>query len=268
MNPVSVFTKNNISVFGNLQSERTLIFAHGFGSDQSCWRWVLPGFLKDFKIVLYDNVGSTEQNAFYYDPDKYKSLEDYADDLIALCHELNIKQAIMVAHSVSGMITLLALEKDPELFSKAFFIGASPRYLNDKNYIGGFEREDLLALYKEMQSNFIHWVHGFAPVIIGNEDKPELAAEFSRTLSKIRPDIAVDVARVIFESDFRHRLTKLNIPVIIIQSHNDVTVPLEVGEYLLTHIYRSKLFIIDAKGHFPQLSAPREIINTIITNLN
>jgi sigma-B regulation protein RsbQ len=67
---------------------------------------------------------------------------------------------VLVGHSVSGMVSLLAALVDPKLFSRLIFIGASPRYLNDKDYVGGFEPSDLDALYAAMSSNYYAWASG------------------------------------------------------------------------------------------------------------
>lgn len=144
-------------------------------------------------------------------------------------------------------------------------MGASPRYVNDAatNYIGGFEQSDLDTLYAAISSNYYAWVSGFAPISMGNPERPELALEFANTLSVIRPDIAQAVARVIFQSNHRAELPRLQVPTTILQSNNDIAVPLVVGKYLAEHIPISKLININAQGHLPHLSAPDVVTQTI-----
>lgn len=83
------------------------------------------------------------------------------------------------------------------------------RYLNDKDYFGGFEQEDLNQLFEAMQSNFKAWVSGFAPLAVGADIDSMAVQEFGRTLFNIRPDIAFSVARTIFQSDLRNMLPKV-----------------------------------------------------------
>jgi sigma-B regulation protein RsbQ len=258
-------TKNNVSVEGNPDAKQTIVFAHGFGSDQTAWKTVTSAFANDYRLILYDNVGGGKSDAEAYSPIKYSTLDTYADDLIAIMEDLDLNAAIVIAHSVSSMITLIAALKSPALFSKAVFIGASPRYINDEavNYTGGFTQAALNSMYDAMTTNYYAWASGFSSIAMGNPDVPELGEEFARTLSAIRPDIALSVAKVIFESDVRDRLQHLKLEVLLIQSQNDIAVPAAVATYLNENIQGSTLKYVNATGHFPHISAPQEIIKAI-----
>ncbi|WP_045465758.1 alpha/beta fold hydrolase [Sporocytophaga myxococcoides] len=264
MNPIE---KNIVTVAGNQNSEETLVFGHGFGTDQTYWRLVTKAFSEQYKIITFDNVGAGKSPPIAYSNNKYSQLQSYADDIIDLAENLQIKDATFIGHSVSGITGMLASIKAPELFSKHVFINASPRYLNDTEYIGGFEQSDLKDLYNKMQTNYHAWVSGFAPTFMGNPEKPELAIEFANSLASLRPDVAYTVCKAIFESDHRKDLIKFNKKSLIIQSIKDIAVPVEVGKYLNKNIKDSVLFVINADGHFPHISAPEEVIQAIKTFL-
>lgn len=259
----NILKKNNVTIQNGDESGQTIVFAHGFGTDQTAWEKIAAAFSKDYRLVLYDNVGAGGADPAAFSPNKYDSLHSYAEDLLAICDELSLKNAIMVAHSVSGMISLLAAIKQPDLFSKMVFVGASPRYLNDTDYVGGFTQEELNGLFDAMANNYYAWVSGFAPAAMANADRPQLAESFAQTLSTIRPDIAQSVARVIFQSDHRTDLPKLNTETLLLQTKRDIAVPLEVAQYLNKNIKNSKLRVVNAEGHFPHMSAPDEIIRAI-----
>lgn len=259
----AALAKNNVKVYGNTASHRAIVFGHGFGTTQKCWDAVIPGFEAAFKIVVYDNVGAGDALPEAFSPNKYDSLSAYASDLVDICDALALRDIIMVGHSVSGMISALASIKRPELFSRLILIGASPRYLNDGGYIGGFDQVTLDAFYEQMTTNYFAWVSGFAPAAMANPDRPALARSFADTLKSIRPDIAQSVARVIFQSDYREELHNVNTPTLLLQSRQDIAVPLSVAEYLHQSIQGSTLKIVDAEGHFPHISAPLEVTNAI-----
>jgi sigma-B regulation protein RsbQ len=263
----SILQRNNVTLLGS--GRQTIIFAHGFGSDQTAWRHQVAAFVSDYRIVLFDHIGAGKSDFSAYSPRRYSSLYSYAEDLLDLCAELKLTKCIVVGHSVSGMASLLAALVEPQCFSKLIFVGASPRYLNDKDngYVGGFEQSDLDALYAAMSSNYYAWVSGFAPLVMGNPDKPELSIEFAKTLAAIRPDIAQAVARVIFQSDHRAELPRLTVPTIILQSSNDIAVPPQVGQYMAEKIPNSQLIHISATGHLPHLSAPDTVTSAIASCL-
>ncbi len=260
-----ILERNHVNVLGS--GSQTMIFAHGFGSDQTFWRHQVAEFASDFRIVLFDHVGAGKSDLSAYSPHRYSSLYSYAEDLLDLCAELKLKQCILVGHSVSGMVSLLAALVEPECFSQLIFIDASPRYLNDNGYVGGFEQSDLDALYAAMSTNYYAWAAGFAPLVMGNPDQPELAMEFANTLAAIRPDIAQAVSRVIFQSDHRAELPRLKIPTVILQANDDVAVPVDVGTYMADKIPKSKLITLPVSGHLPHFSAPDLVTSAISSSL-
>lgn len=262
----SIVQRNNVKVLGN--GSQTIIFAHGFGSDQTAWRPQVASFSSDFRIVLFDHVGAGKSDFSAYSPRRYSSLYSYAEDLLDLCAELKLTKTILVGHSVSGMVSLLAALVEPDCFSQLFFIDASPRYLNDVGYYGGFEQSDLDALYESMSSNYYAWASGFAPIAMATQDRPELAREFANTLTAIRPDIAQAVSKMIFQSDHRAELPRLTVPTVILQASDDIAVPPEVGQYMADKIPFSKLLNIDAKGHLPHISAPDVVTSAIASCLS
>ena len=99
-----------------------------------------------------------------------------------------------------------------------------------------------------------------APVIMGNPDRKELGEELTNSFCRTDPEIARHFARTTFLSDCREILVDINIPVLILQCSNDVIAPQDVGEYLHRKIPGSKLVLMEATGHCPNLSAPEETI--------
>jgi sigma-B regulation protein RsbQ len=260
---VDPISKNNVVMKGNLYAAQTIIFSNGFGTEQAIWEKVMEPFLADYRIILYDLAGSGKADMSTFSANKYVSLRVYADDLLDICERMYVKDAIFIGHSVSGMIGLLAAVKSPHYFEKMIFIGASPRYINIDDYVGGFTQEALNGFYQMMETNYFAWVSGFAPMAMGNANRPELAESFAKTLSAIRPDVAVSVARTIFQSDYRNSLKDLIHPTLLIHCDNDIAVPLAVASYMKQHIPNSELAVVDAEGHYPHLSAPNLVINAI-----
>ena len=154
------------------------------------------------------------------------------------------------------MIGVLASNKAPALFSKLILIGPSPRYINDGDYTGGFEEEAIQELLETIESNYLGWSQAMAPVIMGNNDRPELGEELTNSFCSTDPEIAKNFARITFLSDNRKDLQYVEVPCLIIQSKQDVIAPINVGTYTANAIKNCTLTIIDATGHCPNLSAP------------
>jgi sigma-B regulation protein RsbQ len=255
---VDVLHRNNVNVSG--KGQQPMLFAHGFGCDQSMWRFITPAFQDDYKIVLFDHVGFGRSDLQAYSPGKYNSLQAYADDILEICQELDLKDVIFVGHSVSAMIGVLAAAKEPDRFGKLVLIGPSPRYINEEGYVGGFNAEDIDGLLDFLDSNYLGWSSTMAPVIMDNADRPELGQELTKSFCRTDPEIAKNFARLTFLSDNRADLTRINIPSLVLQCSEDVIAPTEVGEYVHQHLEGSQIIKMAATGHCPNLSHPEETI--------
>ncbi|HEX3722502.1 MAG TPA: alpha/beta hydrolase [Nitrolancea sp.] len=244
-----------------------MIFAHGYGCDQHMWRFITPAFTDAYRLILFDHVGAGGSDLTAYDRAKYSSLQGYAQDLLEICGELDVKHAVFVGHSVSAMIGVLAAIEEPERFDRLVLIGPSPRYINDGDYVGGFTREDIGGLLEFQESNYLGWSNNLAPAIMGNPDRPELGAELTNSFCRTNPKIAKHFAAVTFLSDNRVDLPHVTTPSLILQCQEDVIAPLEVGEYVHRHLPGSQLAILSATGHCPHLSAPDETIAAMVAFL-
>jgi sigma-B regulation protein RsbQ len=255
---IDVLTRNNVKVLG--RGTRPMLFAHGFGCDQHMWRLVTPAFEDDFRIVLFDYVGSGHSDLAAYDPDRYATLDGYATDVLEVCQALDLRDVVFVGHSVSAMVGVLAARREPDRFAHLIMVGPSPRYVNDDGYVGGFERADIEGLLEMMDRNYIGWANFLAPAIMKNPDRPELGAELTESFCSTDPVIARRFAEATFYADNRADLPGLGVPSLILQCSDDIVAPLEVGEYLHRALPDSTLRVMRATGHCPHMSAPDETV--------
>jgi len=260
---MDIIRRNNVHTFGD--GGDPIVFAHGFGCDQNMWRFVAPAFDGSHRVVLFDHVGAGHSDTSAYDRRKYATLDGYATDVLEICRALDLANVILVGHSVSAMIGVLAAKREPERFKALVLVGPSPRYINDDGYIGGFSTEDIEGLLTSLESNYLGWSSTMAPVIMGNADRPELGAELTNSFCRTDPDIASHFARVTFFSDNRRDLATVGMPALVLQCSDDVIAPNAVGEYVHAHMPTSRLVIMKATGHCPNLSAPAETTEAIET---
>jgi sigma-B regulation protein RsbQ len=253
--------RNNVQISGN--GERSIVFAHGFGCDLTAWRDVAPAFEADWRVVLFDYVGSGASNTAAYDPAKYANLEGYASDVLDIAQALDLRDAVFVGHSVSATIGLLAAIRQPLHFGSLVMICPSPCYLNDGDYRGGFDRADIDGLLEMLDRNFLAWSRATAPAIMGTPDRPELGTTLGESFCRMDPEIARRFARATFLSDHRADLPKLGVPSLVMQTRSDMIAPVQVGEYVAAHTPNSAYALMQATGHCPHMSAPQETVDII-----
>ncbi|MGY3551480.1 sigma-B regulation protein RsbQ [Bradyrhizobium sp. USDA 4472] len=258
-----VLERNNVKVRG--AGEQPMMFAHGYGCDQNMWRFVAPAFESDFNTVLFDHVGAGGSDLSAYNKRKYSSLGAYADDVVEIGRGLELHDALFVGHSVSAMIGVLASQKAPGMFGKLILIGPSARYIDDEGYVGGFSAKQIEELLEFLEANHMGWSAQMAPLIMGNPDRPELAEELTNSFCRTDPDIAKAFARVTFTSDNRKDLAGVTVPTLILQCSEDIIASEAVGEFVNRNIPNSRMIVLKATGHCPNLSAPDEVVAAMRT---
>jgi sigma-B regulation protein RsbQ len=256
-----VEARNNIRTFG--RGEPDLVFAHGFGCDQSVWRDVGPAFEASNRVVLFDHVGAGGSDLSAYSRTRYATLHGFARDVVEVIEAVATKPVVFIGHSVSAMIGVLAGMARPELFRLLVLVAPSPCYRNEGDYRGGYDAEALEQVVDAMDANYLGWSRSLAPVIMGNSDRPELGDELTNSFCRTDPDIARHFGRVTFLSDHRADLPHAKVPAVILQCQEDAVAPTSVGDYMHAKMPASTLVPLEATGHCPHVSHPGEVVGAI-----
>ncbi|MGI4834221.1 MAG: alpha/beta fold hydrolase [Janthinobacterium lividum] len=250
--------RNNVRVVG--QGPQTLLFCNGFNCNQQVWNYLTPKLATHYRLVLYDQIGTGQADPAAYDPQKYATVQGLVQDLLEICEALDLQQVVVVGHSLGTTVALLAAIQAPRYFAKAILLAASPCYLNEMGYYGGFERADLLALIGEMDINYRNWANLFAILMMGSESHTSLGHELAGYFCESDSTIAKQVVRFTFFDDHRAALPQARLPILLLQSAEDVAVPSEVNTYWLAHLPQATLVLLATSGHCPHMSAPREVL--------
>ncbi|WP_250564068.1 alpha/beta fold hydrolase [Sphaerisporangium fuscum] len=225
---MDVRSRNNVVVNGR-PGAPVVMLAHGFGCDQNLWRLVAPVLAEEFPVVLFDYVGSGRSDLSAWSEERYGSLDGYAQDVLDICQELDLRNVVFVGHSVSAMVGVLAAAREPERFGKLVLLVPSPRYIDDGDYRGGFSAADIEELLDSLEANYLGWSAAMGPVIMGNPERPELGEELTNAFCRTDPAIARVFARTTFLADHRDDLATVTLPTLILECEQDVIAPREVG---------------------------------------
>lgn len=241
----------------------TLVFAHGYGCDQSLWREVAQA-LPRARRVLFDWPGAGGADPAAYDPQRHATLDGYADDLLALLAALDTHDAVVVGHSVAATIALIAAAREPARFGQLVLVAPSPCFINDPpDYQGGFDRAQLTELIEGLAEGQAAWSRAVAPVVMGNPERPALSDRLADSFCAMDPVIALRWARATFLSDIRALVPQVAVPSLILQCQSDALAPLAVGDWLQARLPRSRLVPLQATGHCPHVSAPAEVAQVL-----
>ncbi len=249
----------NVRIAGN--GSRTIVFGHGLGTEQSCWRRQIEALSDDYRVVTLDFPGATTETNAAFDPARHASLFGFAEDLALLMQELRVRGAIYLGHSMGGMAGILTANGCPGVFDAVITLGASARYLDDPatGYIGGFSQTALEALLTEMRTDYAAWANGFASAMVGESNRYLSAYEFTQMLLQLRADVASAALNATLNSDYRAEVSELRTPLFVITARHDPAVPAPAARWLAEHGSARKLMNIDVRGHLPHVTAPEKV---------
>jgi sigma-B regulation protein RsbQ len=246
--------------------DTTVVLGHGVGTNQSAWNAQLPVLLAaGYRVLTYDFAGATKETEQYFSPRHHRTIYGFAEDLLVMLHALELHKVIYVGHSIGGMIGVLACLADPARFDCLVLMGASARYMDDPStgYVGGFSPDQVETLLQAASENYVQWANGFAPVMVGQENAHLSAAEFTRNLLSLRPDVVHATLAAALRSDHRSEVEQLQIPLYVLQTSVDEAVPMAAAQWLATHGRARALIEIPTHGHLPHITAP-DAVNTAL----
>lgn len=254
--------RNNVTFKG--QGTQTLLLAHGFGCNQLMWRLLEPLLAPHFQLVLFDYVGSGAGSMADYSRERYASLDGYAQDITEIIDAFGLTDVVLVGHSVSSMIGLLAARQRPQAFRSLVMVCPSPCFLNmPPDYFGGFEHSDLNELIDLMDKNYIGWAHYLAPLVSGAPTEDATSTELIDSFCSTNPITAKTFAKATFFSDHRPLLPDNQHPVLILQSERDALAAQEIGVYMQQQMPHSQLQLIAAKGHCLHMTHPAAVAQAL-----
>lgn len=241
----------------------TLLFVHGLGCDQAMWRFVAPHFERRARVIRMDlmGFGASEQSA--WDADRYAGLDGHARDIAEIARAFGNGRCVVVGHSVSTMIGLLADAHAPDAIAAHAMISPSPCYLNEGTYRGGFERAVLDQTLALIEADVEAWTQAMMPLLLAPDANDPLSKEVSTAFCRARPEALATLARATFLGDLRDRLATLHKPVMLLQCDQDMVAPRAVGEYMAAALPDCVMEVIGNQGHCPHLTHPKACIEAL-----
>lgn len=261
MNADDIIKRNNVTVTG--AGDTTVLLAHGFGCDQTMWRFLMPHLVGQYRVVAFDYVGSGRSDPRAFSASKYSSLHGYAQDILDVCEAIDGRDVVVIGHSVSAMTAMMAAGQASDRIARLVMVCPSPYFLNDPpHYHGGFAREDLEELIALMDQNYIGWAHRLAPLVIGDHDDA-LVRELSDSFCSTDPVFAKAFAKATFFSDCRDLLGQASQPALVLQSSGDALASVSVGRFIQSRMAHASLEIVEANGHCLHMTNPEDIAPSI-----
>lgn len=249
---------------------RPLVLLHGLGGSKISWLPVLDALARRFRVIAPDlpGHGESDKPATDYTP------RFYAGVTRQLMDELGLERAVMLGNSMGGRAALEVAVRSPSRVSALALLGPA---------MPGLRWRYLMALTRIVPTEFgripfplrERWMRGMVrrmfarPQDMSGETFSVAAEEFIRVYRS-------PAARMAFFSTLRHLVTerpgpfwttmrRVKQPVLVLFGEEDRLVPPSLGSRLAESLPNATFRSLPAVGHVPQVEAPDEVLDAILT---
>lgn len=235
-------------------SGKPLIFLHGYPLNRTIWYPVVPLMEKYARLILPDLRGHGASPA----PKGVYRMDTLASDVAHLMDRLEIKQAILVGHSMGGYVALAFARGYPSRVGGLALV-ASHCFADEpekkKARLENAERVertgDIEFIVENMSPNLIDdlcWQDKLRPLMASTS--PTGVAGVLRGMAEREDSCQV--------------LAELEMPMAIIAGEQDAFIPLQRAEEMAHKMKKPWLEVMQGCRHMPMLEAPQEVSRVLI----
>ncbi len=105
-----------------------VVLLHGFLENQTMWNAFVPNLAKKNRVITIDLLGHGQTECLGY----VHAMEDQADLVHAVLHELKIRKTVLIGHSMGGYIALAFAELYPENIKGLVLLNSTSRADSDE----------------------------------------------------------------------------------------------------------------------------------------
>ncbi|MBK5245520.1 MAG: alpha/beta fold hydrolase, partial [Eubacteriaceae bacterium] len=229
------------------------IFIHGFPLNKSMWNKQVEVLKEDYRVIVYDIRGHGDSDTGTDD----FSIRLFENDLIMLMDKLKIDKASLCGLSMGGYIALNAIVYNPERFDSLV--------LSDTSCLADTPEARTKRL------NMIHTilengVSNYADESVKNLFAPESFSTKEAEIVSVREmicntkevSICCSLLALSARKETCHKLSGIDVPVLILVGEEDKITPLEVSGMMHENIKNSTLHVIQHAAHLSNMENPEE----------
>lgn len=207
---------NGVRIFYEVSGEGIpLLLIHANPFDRRLWFYQVAHFSTFFKVFNIDLRGYGYSDK----PTSPTNIVEMSEDILGVCHQERINEAVIAGISVGGVIALQLGLDHPEIFKALILVGCSSgpgnRYQQRiEGYMSGMGKyhiEHLKALVSQ----------DFAKSALGRY----LLSNFTDWDERLNPASIIEIFKALQNRDVTDRLGEIKMPVLVMNGEFDNSLP-------------------------------------------
>lgn len=235
-----------------------LVLSNSMGADLRMWDGVIDTLSEHFRVVRYDTRGHGHSPSA---PGPY-SMDDLADDVVALLDTLGVAKAHLVGLSLGGMMGMRLAARDPEridrlvLLCTGAFLEVGPAYTERAAQV----RADGTGSVAEGVVS--RW---FTPSYL--EEHPDIRAFHEQMCAATSPEGYAGSCEAIVTMDLRPDLPQIKAPTLAIAGEDDPATPPHYLREIAEGVPDGRLVVVPDAAHLAAAQQPEAVATAILEHL-
>jgi len=213
---MSYCSVNGIKIYYEVSGEGLpLLLIHANPFDHRLWQYQIASFSTFFKVVAVDLRGYGHSDK----PTTDTSLAMLAEDVLGVCRQEEMKEAIVAGISVGGNVALQLALDHPEIFKALILVGCSPGPSDHQARTDGYMKRGMQAYHIEHLRDLVS--PEFPQTALGKY----LLGLFTDTDPMLKPEALKKIFAALEVKNLTSRLPELHMPVLTLNGEFDGTLP-------------------------------------------
>lgn len=236
--------------------DTTLLFIHGWCINKEYWQPQFEHFCNRYKVVAPDlpGFGLSGKNRTDW------SFETYAQDINNLIEQLNLKNVILIGHSMSGDLVLKTDVAYPDHIIG--LIGIDNLHQPGKP-MDSIQQAGTDSFFQAMLANYQSTVEKEMPPYLFQSSTPDsIKQRVMKDILQTDPVISVEVSRaqVTISQQEQDMMRQIHHPLCLVNSDAFPTRLDSLNNYCA---HGTKLYLIPGSGHYPMIEQPSAFNNAL-----
>jgi len=125
-----------------------VVLLHGFLENQTMWQYLAPVLATKYRVITIDLLGHGKTDCLGY----VHTMEDQADMVHHVLHELKIRKSVLIGHSMGGYVALAFAELYPDNVKGLVLLNSTSRADSDERKLN---RDRAIAAVKQNYTAFV-----------------------------------------------------------------------------------------------------------------
>jgi 3-oxoadipate enol-lactonase len=234
-----------------------LLLSNSLGADLGMWDPQVPALTEHFRVVRYDTRGHGRSPA----PDGDSTIDDLADDVVALLDRLGVTEAHVVGVSIGGMTALRLAARDPQRVATLAVLCSSAHPGNEQAW------QDRASTVRSQGTGAI------ADAVISRWFTPEFAAANPDVIARLRATFAAhpdegyaSCCAVLVGMDLRSDLGRITAPTLVVSGAEDLALPPEHQQVIADGIAGAQLLTVSPGAHLANIEQAERVTDALIAH--